>query len=62
MDIYHEIEMVLLMSEQQRWHRRDAKKAQQKKFKSDNRSSVRTIINIIVDKAKKIKEKEKGSV
>ena len=49
------------MSEQQRWHRRDAKKASQKKFKSDNRSSVRTIINIIVDKAKKIKEKEKGS-
>lgn len=51
--------MVLLMS-QQRWHRRDAKKVSQKKFKSDNRNSVRTILNIIVDKAKKIKEKEKN--
>ena len=54
--------MVILMTQQKRWHRRDAKKASQKKFKSDNRSSVRTIINIIVDKAKKIKEKEKNNV
>ena len=52
--------MVLLTS-QQRWHRRDAKKASQKKFKSDNRNSIRTILNIIVDKAKKSKAKEKNS-
>ena len=49
------------MSEQQRWHRRDAKKASQKKFKSDNRNSVSTIIDIIVGKAKKIRKKEKDS-
>jgi len=53
--------MVILMT-QQRWHRRDAKKASQKKFKSDNRNSIRTLFNIVIDKAKKIKEKEKNSV
>ena len=42
---------------QQRWHRRDAKKASQKKFKSDNRNSIKGILNIFVDKVKKIKEK-----
>ena len=52
--------MVLLMS-QQRWHRRDAKKASQKKFKSDNRNSIKGILNILVAKAKKIREKEKNS-
>ena len=53
--------MVILMT-QQRWHRRDAKKASQKKFKSDNRNSIRMLFNIVIDKAKKIKEKEKNSV
>ena len=42
--------MVILMS-QQRWHRRDAKKASQKKFKSDNRNSIRMLFNIVIDKA-----------
>ena len=51
---------MLLMSQQQRWHRRDAKKTSQKNFKSDNRNSVRKILEILVDKAKKIKEKEKN--
>jgi len=50
--------MVILMSQQQRWHRRDAKKISQKKFKVDNRKSVRGIVTMIVDKAKKIKEKK----
>ena len=52
--------MVILMS-QQRWHRRDSKRASQRKFKSDNRKSIGTILNILIDKAKKIKEKEKNS-
>ena len=52
--------MVILMS-QQRWHRRHAKKASQKKFKSDNRNSITGILNILITKAKKIKEKEKNS-
>ena len=46
---------------QQRWHRRDAKKVSQRKFKSDNRKSIRTILDILIDKAKKIREKEKNS-
>jgi len=46
------------MSQQERWHRRDAKKASKKKLKSDNRNSVRRLFNIIIDKAKKIKEEE----
>ena len=46
---------------QQRWHRRDAKKVSQRKFKSDNRKSIRKILDIFIEKAKKIREKEKNS-
>ena len=53
--------MVILMTQQKRWHRRDAKRASQRRFKSDNRKSIGTILNILIDKAKKIREKEKNS-
>ncbi len=54
--------MVLLMSQQQKWHRRESKRTSKKKFTSDNRNSVRTLFNIMIDKAKRIREKEKNSV
>ena len=54
--------MVILMTQQKRWHRRDAKRASKKRFTSDNRNSVRTLFNIMIDKAKKIREKEKNNV
>ena len=54
--------MVILLSQQKRWHRRDAKRASERKFKSDNRKSVRGILNILVDKAKKIKDNKGGKL
>lgn len=48
--------MMLLLTQQNRWSRRDAKKNSQQKFRSDNRKSVRDILSILVQKAKKIKE------
>jgi len=48
--------MMLLLTQQNRWSRRDAKKNSQQKFRSDNRKSVRGIVKILIQKAKDIKE------
>ncbi len=47
---------MLLLTQQHRWNRRDAKKKSQQRFTSDNRKSVRGILEILVKKAKRIKE------
>ena len=46
------------MAQQQKWHRRESKRDSRKKFKSDNRNSIRGILNIIRDKAEKIREEK----
>jgi len=45
---------MILFVQQSRWDRRDAKKKAARKFKSDNRKSVRGIIKILINKAKKL--------
>ena len=48
------------MSHQQKWDRRDSKKESKRRLNSDNRKSVRNILNILIKKAQKIKEKNNG--
>ena len=52
---------MLLLTQQNRWSRRDAKKLSEKSYKSDNRRSVRKAMQRIIENAKKIKG-EKNSV
>jgi len=39
-----------------KWHRRDAKKNARKRFRSDNRESVRGIQTLIISKAVEIRK------
>ena len=50
--------MIILFAQQSRWSRRDAKKKSKRKFTLDNRKSVRSILDTLIQKAKKIKEKK----
>ena len=45
------------MSQDTKWERRESKRESKKQFVSDNRVSVRGIINILKDKATKLKLK-----
>ena len=49
---------MLLLTQQNRWSRRDSKKLSEKSYKSDNRRSVRKAMQRIIDKAKRIKEEK----
>ncbi len=45
-----------------RWERRDRKIAKRKKFKSDNRRSVRILYGIMIKKAQEVKDGRHGII